>query len=256
MDSQSETSRTLTIFILGDKAHRPGYLTLFYHCRPFLNSVCLFLHSPRDPLILAHPCFISLRFLKNSTGTAASLCLRAACQAWEVMALKRTAQLIDLSHQNGLYQGAQGVKWMFASYKSHALTPKRRSFAKTSFWSSLRTSVESARSGCGTSALNVCDTDRTATPEQSQLARCAASDLQRGQLQSLLQPAPAGSGGKTEPHQLFPVKSSLELAGVNKHQVCTLFRKDLNKGLYFLGSSDKQKTIPNFCILTTEHNFL
>lgn len=38
MDSQSETSRTLTIFILGDKAHRPGYLTLFYHCRPFFNS--------------------------------------------------------------------------------------------------------------------------------------------------------------------------------------------------------------------------
>lgn len=62
--------------------------------------------------------------------------------------------------------------------------------------------------------------------------------------------------GKTGPHQLFPVKPSLELAGLNKYQVCTLFRKDLNKGLYFLSSTDKQKTIPNFSIPTTEHNFL
>lgn len=116
MDSQSETSRTLTIFILGDKARRPGYLTLFYHCRPFFNSeyMCLSLHPPGDPLILAHPCFISLRFLKNSICMAASLCLQAACQAWEVIALTGTAQLIDLSHWNSLYQGAQGVKWTLA----------------------------------------------------------------------------------------------------------------------------------------------
>lgn len=124
MDSQRETSRTLTIFILRDKAHRPGYLTLFYHCRPLFNSMCLFLHSSSDPFILAQPCFISLRSPKNSTLMAPSLCLRAARQAWEVMALMRTAQLIDLSHQNSLYQGAQGVKWMFAGYKSQALTPK------------------------------------------------------------------------------------------------------------------------------------
>lgn len=82
----------------------------------------------------------------------------------------------------------------------------------------------------------------TATPEQPDLARYAASDLQRGQ--NLLQPAPAGSRGKTQPRQLFPVKPSLELAGVNKHQVRTLLRKDLNKGLYFLSSTDKQKNNP------------
>lgn len=104
MDSQSETSRTLTIFILGDKAQRPGYLTLFYHCRPFFNSeyVCLPLPPPSDPLILAHPCVISLRFLKNSTLTAVLLHLQAACQAWEGMALKRTAQLTEFSHQDSL----------------------------------------------------------------------------------------------------------------------------------------------------------
>lgn len=109
--------------------------------------MCLSLHPPSDPLILACPCFISLRFLKNSIHVAASLRLQAACQAGEVMALKRTAQLIDLSHPNSLHPGAQGVKWTLAGQKSQALTPERRSLAKTSFCSSVRTSAESTHGG-------------------------------------------------------------------------------------------------------------
>lgn len=96
----------------------------------------------------------------------------------------------------------------------------------------------------------------TGQPQQSiPTGKVCCSHLQRGWLP---EPDSACSctGGKTEPHQLFPVKRSLGLAGVNKHQVCTLFRNDLNKGLYFLSSSDKQKTIPNFSIPATEHNFL
>lgn len=102
----------------------------------------------------------------------------------------------------------------------------------------------------------VSDTDRTPQQSSPSWQGVLPGTCKGASCQSLLQPAPAGSAGKTGPHQPFPVKPSLELAGVNKHQVCTLFRKDLNKGLSFLSSSDKQKTIPNFSIPTTEHNFL